>query len=305
MLDRKSLDQAEIGTFLQAIGQAEDDSIDVAECALLLAASEQNTASLDRYRDHLKCLVKDAQSLKSQIQAQYNQTQYNQTQNKTSNQAENNNPTINDCLGIIETVLYDLHGYKGDKDNYNDLKNANIISVIDQRKGLPIVLGILYMHIARSLGWNVDGLNFPGHFLLRFVMGKDRQIIDPFERGAVRNTPWLRSTLKSYLGKSAELTSDYSRSVTNRGILLRLQNNVKIRLIEAQEPEKALLILQQMLLIAPREPSIWREAGMLQAFLNNILAAIDTLEHYLMIEEDPRGHPEAANLLRQLKAQLN
>ncbi len=287
MLDRKPLNSSEINTFLQDIGQADDDNIDVAECALLLAARDQDTVSLDRYHDHLKRLVNDAQSLLSQIQT------------------ENTEPTTNDCLGIIETVLYDLHGYKGDKDNYDNLANANIISVIDRRKGLPIVLGILYMHIARSLGWEIDGLNFPGHFLLRFIQGKDRQIIDPFERGVVRNTPWLRTTLKTYLGKSAELNSDYTRSVTNRGILLRLQNNVKIRLIEAQEPEKALLILQQMLLIAPKEPSIWREAGMLQAFLNNILAAIDTLEHYLMIEEDPRGHPEAANLLRQLKAQLN
>lgn len=287
MLDRKPLNSSEIDTFLQAIGQADDENINVAECALLLAAKDRGATSLDRYHDHLECLINDAQSLLSQIKACKSEL------------------TTSDCLEIIETVLYDLHGYKGDKDNYDNLENANIISVIDRRKGLPIVLGILYLHIARSLGWDIDGLNFPGHFLLRFVLGKDRQIIDPFERGVVRNTPWLRTTLKTYLGKSAELNSDYTRSVTNRGVLLRLQNNVKIRLIEAQEPEKALVVLQQMLLIAPKEPSIWREAGMLQAFLNNFMAAIETLEHYLMIEEDPRGHPEAANLLRQLKAQLN
>ncbi|OUS12318.1 hypothetical protein A9Q97_06205 [Rhodospirillales bacterium 47_12_T64] len=287
MLDRKPLDSSKLETFLQAIGQADDDEIDLAETALLLAAKDREPASLDRYRDHFKCLVNDARSLMSQLQT------------------DDDGPRLSDFLSIIETVLYDLHGYKGDKDDYNNLNNANIISVIDQRKGLPIVLGILYMHITRSLGWKIDGINFPGHFLLRIVRGKDRQIIDPFERGMIRNTPWLRTTLKQYLGEKAELKSDYSRSVTNRGILLRLQNNVKIRLIESEEPEKALAVLQQMLLIAPQEPSIWREAGMLQAFLNNIVAAIGTLEHYLMIEEDPRGHPEAANLLRQLKTRLN
>ncbi|WP_419902989.1 SirB1 family protein [Kiloniella sp.] len=287
MLDRKPLDHSEIDTFLQAIGQAEDGDINLAECALQLAADDREITSLDRYKDHLKCLVNDAHSLMAQIQ---------------SNEAE---PTLGDYLSTIETVLYDLHGYKGDKDDYDNLENANIISVIDQRKGLPIVLGILYIHIARALSMEVDGLNFPGHFLLRAVRGKERQIIDPFQRGEIRNTPWLRKTLKSYLGKDAELTSDYSRSVSNRGILLRLQNNVKIRLIEAKEPEKALAVLQQMLLIAPQEPSIWRETGMLQAFLNNILAAIKTLEHYLMIEEDPRGHPETAILLQQLRTQLN
>ncbi|MCZ4281225.1 transglutaminase-like domain-containing protein [Kiloniella laminariae] len=287
MMDRRPLYRDDLESYLQAIGKAEDADIDLAESALLLAVGDQEEISLDRYRDHLECLVADTRRLIEQLPTR------------------DGPPRLTDCLQAIGTVLYDLHGYSGDKDNYNNLENANFLNVIDRRKGLPIVLGILYIHIARSLGWNIDGLNFPGHFLLRFNHGKDREIIDPFDKGTIRNSFWLRDTLKEYLGEGSELKTEYCRKVSNRSILLRLQNNVKIRLIEAEDPEKALAVLDQMLLIAPKEASIWREAGMMQAYLNNMVAAIHSLEHYLMIEEDPRGHPEAARLLQKLKTQLN
>ncbi|WP_120498306.1 SirB1 family protein [Kiloniella sp. EL199] len=291
MLHRTSLSSANIFRYLKNIGQSEDHDISLSETALLIAAQDRKANSIDRYRDHLDCLVQDTQNLLRQI----------------ANHKEALD--LDDILSTIETVLYDIHGYKGDIETYDDLENANLIAVIERRKGLPIVLGILYLHIIHSINLEqtlfAAGLNFPGHFLIRISYGKKHVIVDPFDRGKVRDTPWLRATLKGFMSDRAELQAEFTQSVSNRNILLRLQNNIKVRLIEAKEPEKALEILEKMLLIAPNEPVIWREAGMLQAFLNNILAAIETLEHYLQIEEDHRGLMEASQMLQKLKAQLN
>ncbi|WP_421779423.1 SirB1 family protein [Kiloniella litopenaei] len=291
MLHRTSLSPADINHHLKNVGLADDDDISISETALLIAAHERQSNSIDRYRDHLANLVQQTDDLLLQINESVDQL------------------ALNDILTTIETVLYDIQGYKGDTETYDSLENANLISVIERRKGLPIVLGILYLHIIRSLNLEqplvATGLNFPGHFLVRISYRKKHVIIDPFERGKVRDTPWLRATLKSFMSDQAELRAEFTQSVSNRNILLRLQNNIKVRLIEAEEPEKALKVLERMLLIAPKEPAIWRETGMLQAFLNNILAAIDTLEHYLLIEEDHRGLMEASHMLQKLKAQLN
>ncbi|WP_162200144.1 SirB1 family protein [Kiloniella spongiae] len=263
----------------------------MSETALLIAAQDQKTSSIDRYKDHLDRLVQDTKNLLKPI-----------THNRKILE-------LNDILSAIETVLYDVHGYEGDTETYDNLENANLIAVIERRKGLPIVLGILYLHIIQSLSSEQSlfaaGLNFPGHFLIRISYGKEHVIVDPFDRGQVRETPWLRAILKGFMSDQAELRTEFTQSVSNRNILLRLQNNIKVRLIESEEPEKALEVLEKMLLIAPNEPAIWFEAGTLQAYLNNILAAIETLEHYLLIEQDHRGLMEASQMLQKLKAQLN
>ena len=66
-------------------------------------------------------------------------------------------------------ILAERHRLLGDDQTYDDLENANLISVIDRRRGLPVALSILYIHAARRQGWPVEGSNFPGHFLIRLA----------------------------------------------------------------------------------------------------------------------------------------
>ena len=86
-------------------------------------------------------------------------------------------------INALKSVLVSEYGYSGDTVSYDSLQNANLIQVIDRRKGLPITLGIIYIHAARAQGWDIDGLNFPGHFLLRIEDGVKRTIFDPFNGG--------------------------------------------------------------------------------------------------------------------------
>jgi regulator of sirC expression with transglutaminase-like and TPR domain len=90
------------------------------------------------------------------------------------------------CAALNRTI-HARYGYEGDSATYDDLQNANLIRVIDRRKGLPIALGILYIHAARSHGWDIVGLSFPGHFLLRLDCAGERAILDPFHRGKIRD----------------------------------------------------------------------------------------------------------------------
>src|SRR4029077_16348765 len=135
-----------------------------------------------------------------------------------------------DMAQVLSEVICGEFRYCGDEETYDDLDNANLMRVIERRKGLPVALGILYLTVARSQGWAAAGLNFPGHFLIRLESRDGRRaIIDPFHEGRVLETPASRQLLKVVSGQAGELEASHYKAVSNRDILLRLQNNVKTR----------------------------------------------------------------------------
>ncbi|MDB5411422.1 MAG: hypothetical protein JWL84_6334 [Rhodospirillales bacterium] len=206
---------------------------------------------------------------------------------------------------VLASVIAGRHGYRGDAETYDDLQNADLRRVIERRKGLPVALGILYIHCGRAQGWTMRGLAFPGHFLVRLDEGVERAIIDPFNGGAICGAPELRGLLKATAGDAAELDRAHYEAVSDRQILLRLQNNIKQRLIRAERFEEALGTVEDMLLFAPDEASLWREAGLLNAQLDKLRAAIAAFEEYLRRDGSAAAKQPTAVLLQQLKNRLN
>jgi len=270
---------------LRRIGAQDDAEIDVAGAALLLAALDRPQLSLERYHHHLSLLTRDIADMAEKSGAA---------------------DSLETRVKVLNAILVERYGYRGDRETYDDLANANLMRVIDRRRGLPVALGILYLHGARAQGWQISGLNFPGHFLLRLDLGGRRAIIDPFNSGATRDAAALRALLKSMAGETMELRPEHTEPVGCRDVLLRLQNNIKLRHVREEHSGAALEVLESMLMIAPERAGLWREAGILHSHLDNMRAAIIAFEHYL--ELSPAGEPgrrDIAALLQQLRTQLN
>jgi len=257
------------------------DTTGLAEAALAIAALDRPRVPLDRYHAHLEQLVSDVAELA----------------------AIDGGPEapLSARIAALNGVIAGKFGYEGDSLNYDDLQNANLMRVIDRRRGLPIALAILYMHAARGQGWSIEGLNFPGHFLLRLDAFGERAIIDPFDAGAERSVVELRDLLKSIEGPSAELRQSCFTTASNLDILLRLQNNIKLRLIRGHRLEHAVACVESMLVLAPDRPELWREAGMLYAHLGRRDSAISALETYLRRDAGASSRHQAAALLQELK----
>ena len=272
---------AEARDILRRVGQQPDQDIDLAEAALALGVLDMPGTALDGYRRHLAAIARDMTERadpESDLQVR---------------------------IALLRKVVIDRHGYSGDHDTYDDLQNANMLRVIDRRRGLPVALGILFMHAARAVGWDITGLNFPGHFLLRMDHEGERSIIDPFNEGQVRTVMELRDLLKATAGSAAELEPGHYQPVSNRDVLLRLQNNIKLRHLSAHDVPKALEVLDAMRLFAPDEPSLWREAGLLQAHSGNLNDAIKSLEIFMGLADSDQHRHQAASLIQQLKNRLN
>jgi regulator of sirC expression with transglutaminase-like and TPR domain len=267
--------------YLRELGATAGRVLPIAEAALALASFERPRVDLGRYLEHLQQIARDV----------------------------GKHPDAAGDLAARARALNEIillkYGYSGDALTYDDLQNANLIRVIDRRKGLPVTLGILYIHAAREQGWEIAGLAFPGHFLVLLSAGPERLIIDPFHGGQICGAAELRELLKATVGHDSELSPEHYAVVSDRDVLLRLQNNLKARLLQAQNPERGLTVVETMLMLAPDLAELWGEAGMLHRHLGNLRAAAAALEQYVVRAPDGMARHQAAAILQQLRTQLN
>lgn len=264
---------------LRAWSEVPDDLIDVGAAALAFAALRLPERDLSVYREHLDRLATEVAQLARDVKPQ----------------------RVEQIAAVLREVIAIRHRYEGDDASYDSPDNANLIKVMDRRRGLPVALGILYLATARANGWQAVGLNFPEHFLVRLEFGGRRLIIDPFEKGEVVAVPRLREIVKLKLGPQGELRPDFTMPVSNRDVLLRLQNNLKLRYVRLGMDDMAAEILESMLLIAPDRALLWREFGLLLTRLGQEHRAIIALENYLALSADEPSRHQTAALVEQLR----
>jgi regulator of sirC expression with transglutaminase-like and TPR domain len=277
----ETYDPETCGRFLRDLGTSGEVILPIAEAALALASFERPRVGPARYRHHLQELARDV-----------------------GRHAGAAGDLAARAWALNEIILL-KYGYSGDELTYDDLQNANLMRVVDRRKGLPVALGILYMHAGRAQGWDTVGLSFPGHFLIRLSTGPGRLILDPFHGGQTCGAAELRELLKAAAGRDSELLPEHYAPVSDRDVLLRLQNNLKARLIQAQRHERAVMVIETMLMLAPDLAELWREAGILHAQLGNMRSAAAALEQFVLRAPDGMARHQAAALLQQLRSKLN
>nr|WP_281253453.1 transglutaminase-like domain-containing protein [Thalassospira mesophila] len=213
-------------------------------------------------------------------------------------------PRVMDLAIALQHVIPGYHGYQGDEENYDDTDNANLMCVIDRKRGLPVALALLYLHACARCGLDMTGIDFPGHFLLRLEAHGERVLIDPFHNGIVLGAAELRELLKAFQGLDAELQPEHYREATERTILLRLQNNIKVRALRSGDLAYATTILERCLIIAPDEPGLWHQTGTLHARLNNDQQALAAFEQFLALNHDPRHQQRIRSLAAELRDRI-
>jgi regulator of sirC expression with transglutaminase-like and TPR domain len=197
---------------------------------------------------------------------------------------------------VMAEVIGGEFGFLGDRDTYDDPDNADLIRVIDRRRGLPVSLAILYVAAARRMGWSADALNTPGHVLVRVNSPADPLLIDPFNNGAIVGASQLASLLAHMAGAEAVPTSEHLAPMSNRSVLVRLLMNQATRAEAAGDTDRALALFRRMTLIAPSNSHAWWERARLQLLHGEVPEARASLSAMLEVTREPemREHIFAA-----------
>jgi regulator of sirC expression with transglutaminase-like and TPR domain len=219
--------------------------------------------------------------------------------------ARNESPLManaEDGARMLSNLLSGRFGYDGDRITYDDARNANLIQVIARRRGMPVALGILYIHAARAAGLAAAGLDTPAHFLVLFAKNRTEVLVDPFNGGAMLDPERIGAPPRMSSIEGAHL----AQPVGDIDVLLRLENNLKVRALKAGEHGRALEIAKRMVLIGPGKAELWLDLARLNEAAGVLRDARKAYEACLEIAKPGQSlHNEAALGLSGLKRRIN
>ena len=250
--------------------------IDLAEAALLCAQDTYPDLDIRSELDSLEAL---AAKLRNRLPADF---------------------SVTHRLVALNNYLFRELGFSGNMDEYYDPRNSFLNDVLARKTGIPITLSILYLEVGQRLGLKLKGVSFPGHFLVKVRVTGGELVLDPYAGGRSLSEEELRERLAQFTDKDTakELPlEDFLEPASPRQILARLLRNLKAIYLEAMDFDKALGVMNRLVILLPDVPEERRDRGLVFARLECPRAAQEDLSHYAALR------PQADDA-EQIAAQL-
>ena len=264
----------------------EDRDIDLAQACLLIAQDPYPALDVARYMDEIERM---ALRLRADMPESMD---------------------LEERIVALNEFLYGELGYRGNTREYYDPRNSYLNDVLDRRIGIPITLSVLYMELGRRVGLTVDGISFPGHFLVRVQLRGGLIVLDPFSGGVPQSEADLRARLKRVIPEGvaedvpvAELPLDqFLEPASKRQILMRLLRNLKDIYRKTDKPERQLEVLNRMLAVTPEAAAELRDRGQVYQRLECWQPALKDLTEYLEREPDASDVDDVRVRMMELRA---
>lgn len=212
-------------------------------------------------------------------------------------------------VAALNRILFDEEGFRGNTQDYYDPRNSYLNEVLDRKCGIPISLSIIYLAVGQRLGLSLEGVSFPGHFLVKLASGSSMLVLDPYVRGQVVSEAELRLLLQTvHAGDPPPYSADLLVSASKVDILLRVLRNLKSIYWHQQDFNRALYVANCMLVLDADNAEALRDRGHIYERLECFRAALDDFRRYLELDPGALDHRDVrARLpfLLQAAARLN
>lgn len=206
----------------------------------------------------------------------------------------------------INDFLFNKVKFKPNAHDYYNPANNYLNIVLERRTGIPITLSIIYMRIASVLDFTLFPVNFPAHFLVKYVLDDQSAeiVIDPFNMGRIMDDYSLKELLeRSYPRQNMALTRALLSNATASQVIVRLLNNLKSSFYESDELERAELANEMIISIDETNPFSIRDKGMIFLKRGQQLEALATLSKYLEMHPETNDADTILELIRQIRSQ--
>ncbi|HYF22525.1 MAG TPA: transglutaminase family protein [Caulobacteraceae bacterium] len=179
---------------------------------------------------------------------------------------------------LAETLSGELR-LNGDLLTFDDPANTDVLDVADRRRGISATLGVFYLHAARRAGLRADGVDFPNHFLLRVETEEGPVAIDPFSQGRlVLPSELSRRALRAGLTPDvADRLEALMAPVSDRQVLIRLQNTLFARALNARDYEAAERSAVRRALLDPNDHRPWLDVAAAREKQGALTGALEAL----------------------------
>ena len=271
---------------LRQIVSGPDEDISLAEAALLIAGHGYPDLNVAAYLSRIEEL---AYMLRLRI---------------------DEDDSIPERISALNQFLFGELGFAANSDDYYDPRNSFLNEVLERRTGIPITLSVIYMELGRKVGLPLQGVSFPGHFLVKCAVPEGAVVLDPYSGGISLGLPDLQKRLREVQGGevSRAIVAELLVSASNKDIIVRLLRNLKAIYLREHKLDKALPVMNWIIATMPEQTPELRDRGMIYQELECPRAALTDFETYLQLSP---GSDDAGDIrgriieLRKEVARLN
>ena len=261
LADRVMTDVNATTNYLKELFKRSGREINLAEAALLLAKEEYPELDVSAY---LRKLDEMADNVRTRLTPQ---------------------ATPETIIAALNQFLFQELGFSGNAKYYYDPRNSFLNDVLDRKTGIPLTLSIVYMEVGRRLGLNLQGVPFPGHFVVKLELKDGQVILDPFSGGATLSEEQLKDRLHRVRGRPTRRPIDrFLVRAGKKEILVRMLRNLKAIYLHQEEFAKALAVVQRILLVLPDLAEELRDRGLLYERLECAQSALQDYKRYIELE---------------------
>lgn len=253
--------------------------VDLARAALLVAREEYPQLPVDHYLATLDLLAMEVQD-------------------RLSNESA---PLL--VLQSMTAYLFRERKFRGNSDAYYDPRNSLLSDVLERGLGIPLTLGMLMLEVGWRLDLPLEGVNFPGHFLIRFNGEEVRLLADPFDGGRLYFEDEAQVLLDRIYGGMVQVQPRFLKAASRRDMLVRLLTNLKGIYTRVNDYPRALAAIERILALRPTSKGEIRDRGVVLAKLGRSQEALEYLETYLTFHPDATDAGRVGALVAKLKTQ--
>lgn len=280
---------------------------DLAVAALMIARVEYPKLDAGPYLDELDALGREAHARVEAATA-------------APGAPPNIDPDQYGRVMALNEYLFSELGFIGNEARYEDPRNSFLNQVLERRTGIPITLALIYLEVARRAGLRVEGINSPGHFLVRCparrsLPNTEDLIIDAFRGGAILSEEACRDLFRRHRGEDAVVEAHRLVRATKPQILVRMLLDLKRVYVGMHSFPQARDVTELLLAVNPSAITELRDRGLLAYHLHDFSGALRDLQAYLRLsrsirldEEQREEHTqiwEHVKMLRRRMASLN
>ena len=244
---------------LRQIVSGPDEDISLAEAALLIAGNGYPDLNVAAYLSRIEEL---AHMLRLRI---------------------DEDDSVPERISALNQFLFGDLGFAPNSENYYDPRNSFLNEVLERRTGIPITLCVIYMELGRKIGLPLQGVSFPGHFLVKCAVNEGAVVLDPYSGGISLGLADLQKRLRDVRGGevSRAIVAELLVSASNKEIIVRLLRNLKAIYLREHNLDRALPIVNWIIETMPEQTAELRDRGMIYQELECSRAALADFEEYL------------------------